>query len=446
MHPIGTDLLAISRASGEGRNLRVEPASAFKNPALSFSGGEGKWARWEFVPLAPPSACAPPMTDDDCENSIPFALKSFATGLFLTPSADAASGYALAEEATPLCSRVVSSSQLPVARLTGRNRPKKPRVAEAPATEARSALTAEDLEQFGLSSSDKQAFVRDGLLIVRQAVDPSLTDRLREQYNRNIGKLVNGAAQPTPQPQPTLQAPDKDLDDDGEAGVIHDNAPTLQAKQAIIDSPKLRAILSSVLCADGELLMGKGQDAVLFPDDGNGKEDAWHVDRFKITVLYTFNLLLTVALSDQTRTDIGNTHVSTGSHWPITRALRQANADPELKLENGRMPRAGTGSRESPLAAKIKELAHSEVKTLEPITMQAGDIALIHPKAAHRRGLNTSPDVRHLVIFRVAAAALKGKPQLEHALEGPFHAAIYPGLHADAPTAELIQSLSAANA
>jgi ectoine hydroxylase-related dioxygenase (phytanoyl-CoA dioxygenase family) len=438
----GTSLLAIARASGEGRNLRVEPASALKNPALSFSGGEGKWARWELVPLAPPS------TDGDSENSISFALKSIATGLFLAPAAGAASGFALAKEATPLCSRVVSSSLLPVLRLSGRNGPKKPRVAEAPAKEERRALTADDLEQFGLSSSDKQAFVRDGLLIVRQAVDPSLADRLREQYNRNIGKLVSRAAQPTPQPQPTLQAPEKDLDNDGEAGGIHDNAPTLQAKKAITNSPKLRAILNSVLCADADLLVGKGQDAVLFPDDGNGKEDSWHCDGFKTSILYNFNLLLTVALSNQTRIDIGNTHVSTGSHWPITRALRRANADPELKLEDGRLvlPRPGTGSRESALAVKIKELAQSQVETLEPITMQAGDIALIHPKLAHRRGLNMSPDVRHLVIFRVASAALKGKPQLEHALEGPFHAAIYAGLHADAPTAELIHSLSAANA
>lgn len=129
-----------------------------------------------------------------------------------------------------------------------------------------------------------------------------------------------------------------------------------------------------------------------------------------------FSLLVCVALNDQS-SDIGNFRASLGSHLPIARATALFHSATGL-FDNS--PDGQSFDR-----WKAEHAEHLRFEP-QPVLLHAGDVALVHPKTAHRRGHNASPDVRYLAIFRVRADAhdVHSVRQISEA----FPTDLYPGL------------------
>ncbi|KAG8461973.1 hypothetical protein KFE25_013992 [Diacronema lutheri] len=371
-----------------------------------------------------------------------------------------------------------------------------------------------------LSPDELRAFAADGFVIARDVVARGVVDALRLEYNVNAFNALHPAAAARAGGAQRDEnhghgAGDGDGEDEGEGSEaavgddesnrsdeveavevatadIHDNERTREAKRAVTASARLRGAIGSLLEPDNGPFVAPlppGQDALNWPRQGAPPVarpfEQWHVDGMHRTATYPFALLVAIALSDQTRPDCGNLHASRGSHWPITNAIRQmraAHAPPGLAAGGGaggggvdavgagrgvgcsraraRVGRGrGRAMEAGDLGKQLRELARRDVRPLEPLLLRAGDAALLHPKTAHRRGYNASPDVRYLLILRVRSPGLDaggrgaaaggggagtgGGGRLRVALDGPCHPAVFPGLHADPPTARLIDELAA---
>mmetsp|Transcript_358 Transcript_358/g.916 ORF Transcript_358/g.916 Transcript_358/m.916 type:complete len:416 (+) Transcript_358:113-1360(+) len=269
-----------------------------------------------------------------------------------------------------------------------------------------------DLE---LRAEVRARFVRDGLAIIPEAVDRELVDSLRRQYNHDIGTAVAAA-------QEAAEA-------DGDGGWTtlpsdpFSNPATLRAKQAVLDAPRLRSAIAALVGPACAAVQPGGQNALNFPGGGVGEDLAWHIDGWNKGKAWPFNLLVAVALSDQTRGDQGNLHAAPGSHVPISNAARSVIA--------------ATGPQDPlpPLESLKAMLPATPAIAPTPILLRAGDAALLHPLLAHRRGLNTSPDIRYLLIARfrtLAGGGVRSEGQqrafFDQGAPLPFPPAVYPGL------------------
>lgn len=300
---------------GNARNLRVMLPLA--DGKAEFKGRQGQFARWELV-----------VVSNDGVTPVRFAAASSAA----VPDSSAPSRGAVVDLSTPpsgaqlalrsayaadqsspkhflaLCSGqqadvtpgvfCLSASPTPLS-IVGAAVPAMP--AEAPQHPAADALSSEQLS----------AFVSDGLLIVRGAVDRAVADNLRRQYNLNIFNALRsraavgasgGAMRSTAiaDEQGDDDDDDSDAEDDADtksdeavdqlaapasAADVHDNEATRAAKRAVTDSPRLRDALGSLIGNDRFLApLPPGQDALNWPQQG-GPPDAgahrpfeqWHV-------------------------------------------------------------------------------------------------------------------------------------------------------------------------
>merc|ERR1711879_243065 len=93
-----------------------------------------------------------------------------------------------------------------------------------------------------------------------------------------------------------------------------------------------------------------------------------------------------VALSDQTHPSCGNLVAFSGSHHVLQPLIRG-----EVEAESGMF------SNESGAAERKPALTGGQ-----QILLQPGDAVLLHQKVAHRVGVNTSPNIRYQIYFRLS--------------------------------------------
>lgn len=108
----------------------------------------------------------------------------------------------------------------------------------------------------------------------------------------------------------------------------------------------------------------------------------YHIDGMGQNKLCPFTLLCGVALSDQTRPNMGNLHVFPGSH--LHEGLHTYYRD---KINDDEQGEADSGK---------PDLGESVQVLLRP-----GDIVIAHQLLAHRVGVNTSEHIRYQLYYRV---------------------------------------------
>lgn len=248
-----------------------------------------------------------------------------------------------------------------------------------------------------LSDNELRTFARDGILVVPSGVEDARVEAARRAINMRLYQLISGGS-----------------DGSSDAGISHDDA-TRAAFSALAASPRLRSALHSLI--GPWTTPSSGQIALNFPERGQGKADAWHVDGMADGKVNPFTVLVCVALSDQTR-DIGNFRAAVGSHVAIAHATREYHEE--------------TGSfNNTPDGANFRAWKASGAGNLppfdpQPVMLKPGDVAIVHAKTAHRRGQNSSPDVRYMAIFRVRAEAHDAQDSAQ--IRQTFPPAVYPGL------------------
>ena len=140
-------------------------------------------------------------------------------------------------------------------------------------------------------------------------------------------------------------------------------------------------------------------------------------DRLKKKSPYPFDLLVGVALSDQSAAagDSGNLHVFPGSHHLVAAHFREqadrwlrgggedGPADPGPPLW-GAIRRRNTFKRDLKCDAGAWATRWGKALPMasEAVLLRPGDVVLLHHHLAHRAGDNTSPHVRYQVYARTS--------------------------------------------
>jgi len=112
-------------------------------------------------------------------------------------------------------------------------------------------------------------------------------------------------------------------------------------------------------------------------------ETRYHIDGMGKNKLCPFSLLCGVALSDQSRPEMGNLHVFPGSHLHegLRRYYAEKIADESQTEDNDSKPPLGAATQ---------------------VLLQPGDVVIAHQLLGHRVGINTSEAIRYQLYYRVA--------------------------------------------
>lgn len=306
-------------------NVACNPQGCFHN-----KGATGKWARWHLE-----------------QHSGGASFKNVGHGRYLSVGAD---GHALLSD-TPALFRV------------GKMPPGV--VQEMP-----------PVDRTVLSDADIKHFKERGYVIVQDAILPELVRDALRCINHQLGKPDCWEADMNPlnAAQLALKLP--------QHGVGRD---------LFNKSPKFWSAVNILLGEGNVKPWSSGQQVALRfpqpPEVGHDNPDTkkgtqYHIDGMAQNKLCPFSLLCGVALSDQTRPNMGNLHVFPGSH--MHEGLRNYYAQ---KIDDDNQGEADEGK---------PNLGASEQVLLKP-----GDVVLAHQLLAHRVGMNTSEHIRYQLYYRV---------------------------------------------
>jgi len=224
-----------------------------------------------------------------------------------------------------------------------------------------------------LSPEDILGFKKNGFVIVRNAVPPTLVRAALRSINSQLGQASSWDASTPPQ--------------------IALNLPVGLRRRIISESPRFWSALNNLLGPGNVSLPDNqaAQVALRFPQPpGKGeyggdyvpdtkRDHQWHVDGFNRQLLHPFSVLCGVALSDQSRGSMGNLHVFPGAH--LNQEVMQVLPEMIKNVES---------RKEKP-----------DLGASEEVLMNPGDAVLVHQLLAHRVGTNTSEHIRYQLYFRM---------------------------------------------
>jgi len=230
-------------------------------------------------------------------------------------------------------------------------------------------------EVVDFTREERATFIRDGFLIVRNAIPSSLVDAA-------LGHINAALLEP--------------------GSVTKDNDDTLSICSAAKQSEAVQALLyATPLWTLAQRLMGRGrvahcpasQMALRAPSLGAAplSDDAlppkrWHIDGMAKGKHSPFSVLLGIALSEQTQPNCGNLVAFRGSHHVLQPLIRG-------EVEAG----SSIFSEESDRVENKPALGGGQQILLRP-----GDAVFLHQKVAHRVGVNLSPHIRYQTYFRLS--------------------------------------------
>lgn len=258
-----------------------------------------------------------------------------------------------------------------------------------------------------IGEADVAAFARDGFLVVRGAVPQALVGRVLRQINSQMALRLRGGGE-----------------NGDRLGTMAENASSaslwkgeLGLQRLLLETPAL-ALAERLLgrdrvvshCGKDRRRAGPGaQLAINYPRaEGTGpardhhdaayldkQRDQFHVDGWNKGRLTPFSLLCGVALSSQTTPACGGLVVFPGSHHLLSNSVTNAMRRAEAK-----------GLEGDALVHFLKDkvgIPRKEIAALgpRPVSLEPGDLVLVHPKLAHRTGVNASPYVRYQTYFRL---------------------------------------------
>jgi len=232
---------------------------------------------------------------------------------------------------------------------------------------------AEFNEEVDLPAEEREAFVRDGFIIVRGAVP-------RELVEAALGN-INAAL---------LKPGSVTKDDDGTLQICQESRRH-ESVQALLYATPLWTIAQRLLgrgkvshCPQSQMALRPPNLGAKPLDDEAIPPKQWHIDGMNKGNHSPFSILLGIALSEQTLPNCGNLVAFPGSHHVLHPLIRG-------EVESG----SGIFSDE---AAERKPALHGG----KQIYLKPGDAVLLHQKVAHRVGVNLSPHIRYQTYFRLS--------------------------------------------
>jgi hypothetical protein len=218
-----------------------------------------------------------------------------------------------------------------------------------------------------LSAAQRAALVRDGYVVLPQAVPRPLVERALAAINQCLGRGLD----PRRVDEYRARSFCPELQDDAAITGLLRQSAVWAAAESLLGAGKVKAPRT-------------GQIALSFPTSRPARAHP-HLDGMYTPTngvprgeILSFTLLAGVMLSDVAAPSSGNLVV-----WPGTHALYQdyfRRRGPQSLLE---------GMPDLPLGEPV------------PVTGRAGDAVLCHYQLAHAAGPNTSPHVRYAAYFRL---------------------------------------------
>ena len=243
--------------------------------------------------------------------------------------------------------------------------------------------TPEAPEPRVLTSEQAASFVRDGFLVLRGAVNATLTTAALSAVNGHLG-LGRAAWADDEDGKPALSAEIKSHP--AVMSLMHDSGLVGAVRSLLgsrISEPRAAQVALRFPCAPGK-------------ERGEASRDQWHIDGMRKEHQSPFNVLLGVALSAQPEDDCGNLVVWPGAHAGVHTAVKRAR---DVRCDNGRDDGSAEGDVESVWAGQRPALPPDRALQLH---LQPGDAVLLHQKMPHRVALNRSPHIRYQAYFRVS--------------------------------------------
>jgi hypothetical protein len=408
LRPSGPSSSAFSLAAPDGRLVRVAPDGSVD--ARGGPGGGGGGATVFFaLPAAPAGAGG---AEGGAVHLATRASPDEAGCLFLSLGA----APALKVEAAPSRERAVLLRVAP-ARAPGRRAAAAAAAAAAPPPAATPAWPPAAPP---LSPEEREAFRREGFLVVKGAAGPLAVAAALRHLNSIVGELALAPAGSAGSEEARAALLSSEhpaalglVTRTHVGGVAAQLCPALAAPKRAQLAPRYPQKLPpgaaarafSPEAAAAAAAAGGDPLAVLGEARSQGAASRWHVDGMGASgdappKLAAFSLLVCVALSDTPHEGAGQFTVFPGSHLELS-ALVAAQGEGALA--------PGAAAR-PPLAAPPRELR-----------LAAGDAVFAHPLLAHRVGLNFSARIRAAVFFRCAhrehfklrPALLAGEPWAE---------------------------------
>lgn len=226
-----------------------------------------------------------------------------------------------------------------------------------------------------LTRSQRQAFMRDGYLHIRDAVPMRLVNAARRRINHELGipgRMIDGGVEG--------------------AAKLAGNTSNSDEIRGLFFQSDVAKYVDALLGAGNVEPPSGAQIALRFPELGEHREPLgteWHTDGMRQGKLHPFTLLAGIALSDATEPLSGNLTVFPGSHRTLQELL---TSDGKLSGYDDACYKADSVWGEGTLP---------DLGTPMQLLMARGDIVLAHPNLAHRGGLNFSPDIRYQIYFRI---------------------------------------------
>lgn len=312
-------------------------------------GKNGPWTEFSFEPGE---------ESNGQDGAALVLLRSVKSGRWLTV---VGGEFASAQEPTPLLPELVSGSLEPSA------------FAPEAAREAPAAVLPVDTGV--LSAADLVHFREKGYVVVRDAVPRELVRDALRSINHQLGK------------PDCWQADDDPLN----AAQLRLKLPKDVGPDILNKSPVFWSAINILLGVGNVEPWKQGcQVALRFPQPpqkGHETPDQrpgthYHIDGMGGNQLCPFSLLCGVALSDQTRPEMGNLHVFPGSHLHegLHSYYREKIDDDDQNEADDTKPDLGQSVQ---------------------VSLRPGDVVLAHQLTAHRVGINTSENIRYQLYYRV---------------------------------------------
>jgi len=225
-----------------------------------------------------------------------------------------------------------------------------------------------------LTPEDKQHFRTQGYIVLREAISPELVKEALRTINHKLGQ----PSQWEEDDKGRLKLPNSSC---GQGGV-----------DIVNRSPRFWSALN-LLLGEGNVKPWRGQQgqqvALRFPQPpARGEQEdilpgtRYHIDGMDVNKLCPFSLLCGVALSDQSRPDMGNLHVFPGSH--LHGGLHAYYKDGINDDDQGE-----------------EDQAKPDLGQSHQVLLRPGDVVLAHQLLAHRVGQNFSENIRYQLYYRV---------------------------------------------
>jgi hypothetical protein len=236
-------------------------------------------------------------------------------------------------------------------------------------------MSAAAPQTMALSRSQRQAFMRNGFLLLRDAVPMRLVNAARRRVNHELGvpgRMIDGGVEG--------------------AAKLAGNTSNSEEVRRLFHHSDVAKYVDALLGAGNVEPPSGAQIALRFPELGDPRDplgSEWHTDGMRQGKLHPFTLLVGVALSDATEPLAGNLTVFPESHRTLQRLL---TADGKLRGYSDECFKADSVWGEGTLP---------DMGTPVQLLMGKGDVVLAHPNLAHRGGLNFSPDIRYQIYFRI---------------------------------------------